>query len=429
VLSRSDGTGTRGVLRDGLGSVLALVDSAGVVQTQYTYEPFGATTTSGQANANPSQYTGRENDGTGLYFYRARYYHPVLQRFISEDPLGFAGGDANLYAYVFNSPTNLTDPSGAVVPPILTLALIRCLSEAGQSVGFAAAANILSGRKTTMSGLLREAAIGCLLGIIAGNWGHVIRGTPEIAVAADDALRFLRGACSFGGDMVVATEAGPQPISGIHVGDRVLAYDEATGETGYYTVTAVHRHDDETLEYLTVDGERIVTTPEHPFYAEGRGWTAAGDLTVGDRVRRADGTYGAVQATATAAGPRPMYNLTVATAHTFFVGDKGWLVHNACPIHRPLTVADLGAKGVIEELAGTFSVSGGTATVRVDMIRGRITNPFQILENLMALARSHGATTLRIEGTLANETLMEILQRRYGLQTAGGTDFIEITLK
>jgi hypothetical protein len=45
-----------------------------VVQTQYTYEPFGGTTTSGQANANASQYTGRENDGTELY-YRARYYH------------------------------------------------------------------------------------------------------------------------------------------------------------------------------------------------------------------------------------------------------------------------------------------------------------------------------------------------------------------
>jgi len=43
---------------------------------------------------------------------RARYYHPGRQRFISEDPIGFAGGDANLYAYVRNSPLGLVDPLG-----------------------------------------------------------------------------------------------------------------------------------------------------------------------------------------------------------------------------------------------------------------------------------------------------------------------------
>ncbi len=44
--------------------------------------------------------------------YRARYYNPQLQRFISEDPLEFRGGDANLYAYVWNSPLNFIDPFG-----------------------------------------------------------------------------------------------------------------------------------------------------------------------------------------------------------------------------------------------------------------------------------------------------------------------------
>jgi len=34
------------------------------------------------------RYTGRENDGTGLYYYRARYYHPGAKRFIAEDPIG-----------------------------------------------------------------------------------------------------------------------------------------------------------------------------------------------------------------------------------------------------------------------------------------------------------------------------------------------------
>jgi len=92
--------------------VYEVCDDAGTTQTSYTYEPFGNTTVSGQASGNSFQYTGRENDGTGLYYYRARYYHPSLGRFIREDPLGFAGGDVNRYAYILNAPTNDKDPTG-----------------------------------------------------------------------------------------------------------------------------------------------------------------------------------------------------------------------------------------------------------------------------------------------------------------------------
>jgi len=66
------------------------------VQDEYTHEPFGKTTATGIASANAFEYRGREDDGTGLYCYRARYYHPTLQRFTSDDPIGFAGGDVNL---------------------------------------------------------------------------------------------------------------------------------------------------------------------------------------------------------------------------------------------------------------------------------------------------------------------------------------------
>jgi RHS repeat-associated protein len=110
--ARSDASGNSFFFPDDLGSSVALTDSAGVVQTEYTYEPFGRTTVTGAASFNPLQYTGRENDGTGLYYYRARYYHPALQRFMSEGPIEFGGGDINLYAYVRNSPTNTIDPTG-----------------------------------------------------------------------------------------------------------------------------------------------------------------------------------------------------------------------------------------------------------------------------------------------------------------------------
>ncbi len=86
VFQRTDSAGARNFLTDALGSTLALTDSSGTVQTSYTFEPFGNTSTSGSATTNSFAYTGRELDAGNLYFYRARYYNPALQRFISEDP-------------------------------------------------------------------------------------------------------------------------------------------------------------------------------------------------------------------------------------------------------------------------------------------------------------------------------------------------------
>ena len=108
--TRADSSATRIPLQDSLGSILALTDSTGTLQSESTYEPFGNATVSGPSI--PFQYTGRENDLTGLYYYRARYYNPQIGRFISEDPLDFAGGDVNFYAYVGNNPIDRIDPTG-----------------------------------------------------------------------------------------------------------------------------------------------------------------------------------------------------------------------------------------------------------------------------------------------------------------------------
>ncbi|OQW65074.1 MAG: hypothetical protein BVN29_10915 [Nitrospira sp. ST-bin5] len=113
-LTRTDGAGTRGLLTDALGSTVALGDGTGTIQTQYTYEPFGYASQTGAANTNSYKYTGREDDGSGLYYYRARYYHPRLQRFVAEDPIEFRGGSANFYVYVGNGPLTYIDPTGLV---------------------------------------------------------------------------------------------------------------------------------------------------------------------------------------------------------------------------------------------------------------------------------------------------------------------------
>ena len=53
----------------------------------------------------------------GLYYMRARYYDPGVGRFISEDPLGFGGGDVNLFAYVRNDPVSRIDAWGLMDCP------------------------------------------------------------------------------------------------------------------------------------------------------------------------------------------------------------------------------------------------------------------------------------------------------------------------
>lgn len=73
-----------------------LTNSQGSAGAEYSYEPFGKTTQTGAANTKSFKFTGRKDDGSGLYYYRARYYQPRFQRFIAEDPIGFAGGDVNL---------------------------------------------------------------------------------------------------------------------------------------------------------------------------------------------------------------------------------------------------------------------------------------------------------------------------------------------
>jgi len=156
---------TSHLLSDALGSAISLTDSAGNVQTNYTYEPFGRTQTAGSQDTNPFQFTGRENDGTGRYYYRARYYDPSLQRFLSEDPLRFAGGELNLYTYARNSTPNFRDPSGTFVQlPVV----IAGLCGAGALAG-AAAYDALAGRKSTFAGLIAGAAAGCAFGL-GGGW-------------------------------------------------------------------------------------------------------------------------------------------------------------------------------------------------------------------------------------------------------------------
>ena len=88
VLARHTSAGSRTLLTDALMSVIAQANDDQSVANFYAYSPYGEVTTIGPDDGNALQYTGRENDNIGLYYYRSRYYDPVLKRFISEDPMG-----------------------------------------------------------------------------------------------------------------------------------------------------------------------------------------------------------------------------------------------------------------------------------------------------------------------------------------------------
>lgn len=94
------------------GHVVGLATAAGQVVNRYEYTPFGEIRSMTEGVPNPLRFMARELDpDAGLYYVRNRWYDPVLERFVSEDPIGLAGG-INPYAYAGNSPTNFRDPSG-----------------------------------------------------------------------------------------------------------------------------------------------------------------------------------------------------------------------------------------------------------------------------------------------------------------------------
>jgi RHS repeat-associated protein len=111
-LSLSDPNRTLWFLTDDLGTVRDLMRGDGTIAAHYKFEAFGKPT-SGDTSKTRFLFTSREFDpATGLQYNRARWYDPATGRWISEDPIGFAAGDANLSRYVTNFSTSSRDPSG-----------------------------------------------------------------------------------------------------------------------------------------------------------------------------------------------------------------------------------------------------------------------------------------------------------------------------
>ncbi|MFJ7195342.1 MULTISPECIES: RHS repeat-associated core domain-containing protein [unclassified Streptomyces] len=368
-LTRTENGATQVYLTDALGSVIGLAGSDGTIATRYAYDPNGQATTTGTASSNPYTFTGRENDGTGLLYYRDRYYDPETGRFISQDPIGQAGG-TNLYQYALSSPTTYTDPTGD--NPMIAACAVGGLMDGGLDWAF----QRLSGRKVNWGQVGNAALTGCMMGMAGEALGAFL--------AARGTLRYT--GCpvrnSFTPDTpVVMADGTSKPIKDIGIGDKVLATDPQTGETGPRAVTAlIEGNGEKQLVDLTIDTGQtqntktgnITATEGHPFWVPAlHQWVEAGSLRAGQWLRTSAGTWVQITATKHRTQSTKVYNLTVDDLHTYYVlaGATPVLVHNCGP-----SVDDL-HKSATEPLNGKKKGPSGAERAYMKHSRPKKENP------------------------------------------------------
>ncbi|HEY6529673.1 MAG TPA: polymorphic toxin-type HINT domain-containing protein [Cellvibrionaceae bacterium] len=123
-------------------------------------------------------------------------------------------------------------------------------------------------------------------------------------------------------------------IQFIEVGDKVLSRCETTGEMAYKRVLKVFEHYASTIVYIgysygSTGLGTVCTTPEHPFWVEGKGWTEVCKLLPGDQFQTHDGTAATVKyVDLSGRFGGEVYNLEVEKFHTYFVDGVGIWVHN-----------------------------------------------------------------------------------------------------
>ena len=140
----------------------------------------------------------------------------------------------------------------------------------------------------------------------------------------------VKPSCFVAGTLVMAV-AGMVAIEKIKSGDKVISTDPETMETSPKTVLETYIREVTTLVHLTVNGEEIVTTVDHPFYVKNQGFIKAGELIVGDELLDVNGNVLLVEnfAVELTDEPTTVYNFQVEDFHTYYVGKNGILVHNA----------------------------------------------------------------------------------------------------
>ncbi|WP_018756419.1 polymorphic toxin-type HINT domain-containing protein [Paenibacillus terrigena] len=354
------------VLTNGHGDIVELRDEAGNILNQYSYDIWGKPINQTEQVHNPFRYSGELwDDTTQLQYLRARWYDPSIGRFINEDtyegeqnnPLSL-----NLYTYVSNNPLIYFDPSGHF--------LILSSGVGGDSGYYLDKNNIRrmkSNSEIDYSFYMYQYQFDHKSFMTANNKGNIkykqamgdvvlkydvenidtiilgialVEGVTSIKSGSNSLKRQNECQCFIAGTKVM-TDEGEKPIEEIEVGDKVLAKDDDTGEIAYKEVEWLFHRDVEETYNITVGGEVITTTDEHPFWIVGKDWVKSKDLVVGDVLTTSDGKELAIEKIEVKKEHRTVYNFKVKDFHTYFVSNLGIWTHNACSTPNTTTKWDI----------------------------------------------------------------------------------------
>lgn len=140
--------------------------------------------------------------------------------------------------------------------------------------------------------------------------------------------------CFLAGTLVICKDDNgnvlQKPIEEIKIGDLVWSFDEETGKNDWKPVVHLFRNQATEWTEVTVDGEKIISTPGHRYYLpETKTWCTACQITVGTKLLLSDGNFGVVESANNLFYdfPQTTYNFEVSEFHTYYVA-KGVLVHN-----------------------------------------------------------------------------------------------------
>ena len=166
---------------------------------------------------------------------------------------------------------------------------------------------------------------------VAMETAEAVDDAHDAMKAVSDMVDVLPGACFIAGTLV-SVEDGHKAIEDVETGDYVWAWDEETGEVALKQVVETYVRASDELIHIFVNGEEIITTPDHPFYVPVKGWTDAANLRAGDILVLVNGEYVIVEKVQheILEAPVTVYNFQVEDFHTYFVANTGVLVHNSC---------------------------------------------------------------------------------------------------
>jgi predicted RNA binding protein YcfA (HicA-like mRNA interferase family) len=283
----------------------------------------------------------------------------------------------NLYTYVANNPLRYVDPSGHAYTRSELEYLMNYTMENQPSIGsviYVRSKNILSREFAPM---LNSNRFNYLFGLLtqtspyANSRGNADWAKAQLLKAVDDYFKeqaFVLAMSSLGGlgtnvgreraagsslrngkvtnpcncfigGTKVQTDEVEKPIEEIEIGDKVLAKDDETGEMAYKEVEWLYQRDVEETYNITVGGEVITTTDEHPFWIVGKGWVESKNLVVGDVLTTTDDKELAIEKIEVKKEHKTVYNFKVKDFHTYFVSNLGIWTHNACGIVWPKTTS------------------------------------------------------------------------------------------